>query len=728
MQEYLDGLNAEQLESVKTTEGPVRVIAGAGSGKTKALTSRYDYLVDTLGVSTENILCVTFTNKAANEMKKRIRKVLGDRDLALICTFHGFCNYLLRREIHHLNYSRRFIILDNEDSHGLLKRVFNERGISSQDSTLKKAKNEISIAKRFSRKEEYLDLMTSENDSELREKYRSASSQSDAIFYGYLYYSKKAYALDFDDLILLALHLLITFPEVLQKWASRLEYVMVDEFQDVSPNQYSLCSLLSSVHKNLFVVGDPDQTIYSFRGANVQFILDFPKHFPNTKTIVLSKNYRSSPEILNASNSLISHNVNRFEKELEATRSSGALVVYNHAKSEAAEAKWIASMIQEAIDRGAKYGNIAILYRAHFVSRSVEEALIKAKIPYTLHSGIPFYERKEIKDVLSYLRMALYADDVSFSRTVNEPPRGFGKKRMALIEAYSEQNNCSLYKALIDNLADPLIASTSVHLYVELIEKLKKLAETEPPSGLMKLALAESGYEEMLRTQGDEDRLDNIAELLSSVVDYEDEAGEEVFLEDYLALASLYSGADRKSKGDTVSLMTIHASKGLEFPIVFSCGMSEGIFPSRRVHTPREVEEERRLAYVAMTRAENLLYISDSDGWSYGGERRYPSRFIFNIKKEALDYKVELDQSLIDDAFAHITGTRPSDSRTGDLEAVDWKVGNRVKHAVLGTGTIEDIESSGSLAVWFDELDSVRHILPLNAALKKISDGTAKKE
>lgn len=400
--DIINELNEEQKEAVQTTEGYVRVIAGAGSGKTKALTNRYIYLVNTLGISTANILCVTFTNKAAREMKKRIRQKIGDNDTGLICTFHGFCRSLLKEDIYAINYPDNFIVMDTEDQDDILRIVYDESKISSKECTFSRAKDMIS--RRKSNYYEYMEYIIKIDNIELKNIYEKSKSSSDKIFWGYLYHQKKNYNLDFDDLILFSLYILENNQDIREKWQKKLQYIMVDEFQDVNGRQYSLVKILSEYNKNLFIVGDPDQTIYSWRGANVNYILKFDEEFENVKTIIMNKNYRSSKDIIDASNSLISKNIQRIDKKLEAIKLNNIPVTYNHLKDVYDEARWIANEIKNLTEKGASYKDIAILYRAHYVSRAVEEVFVKNEIPYILYSGVGFYQRKEIKDIFKLFK------------------------------------------------------------------------------------------------------------------------------------------------------------------------------------------------------------------------------------------------------------------------------------------------------------------------------------
>ncbi|SQC06515.1 ATP-dependent DNA helicase PcrA [Clostridium perfringens] len=644
--DIINGLNDAQKEAVTTTEGYVRVIAGAGSGKTSALVNRYIYLVKNLGISTSNILCVTFTNKAAKEMKKRIRSVIGDYDTGLISTFHGFCRFLLKDDIHRINYPNNFIVIDTEDINSILKIVYEQANISSREYTFSKAKEYINFRKNSSN--EYISYLLDMDNSKLKEKFLFSNDTKDRIFFGYLYQQKKNYNLDYSDLILFTLYILENYPDVKNKWQEKLQYIMVDEFQDVNSNQYNLVDILSSYHKNLFVVGDPDQTIYSWRGAKINFILNFDKYFKNTKTIVMNINYRSSKNILNASNSLISKNQERFKKDLIATKINNIPVIYNHCKNIYDESKWILNEVKKLIEQGKSYNDIVILYRAHYISRSIEECFLRNKIPYKLYSGIEFYQRKEIKDIISYLRMIVFEDDLSFIRVVNEPKRNFGKKRMEIITKYSEDNNCSLYNSLKINVENNLISKSKVNEFINLIEKYKKIYKEMKLTDLITELLNKSGYEAMLRQSGEDERLNNLAEFKNSINDYENSAGEETSLENYLQEIALLTNIDTKDNTNVIKMMTLHTSKGLEFPYVFICGLNEGIFPSYRTKTKEEMEEERRLAYVGYTRAQDALFLSDAEGINFNRLFRYPSRFIFNTDKKYLKYNIELEESLLE--------------------------------------------------------------------------------
>ena len=679
--DYLRELNHEQYRAATATEGFIRVVAGAGSGKTKTLTARYMYLVEMLGISTANILCVTFTNKAAAEMKRRIRRQLPDQDLGRITTIHGFCVGLLKEDCHVVRYPSTFIVLDEEDKESMLRSVFEDLGITSRDLTVKDAVDHIGWRKGG---RGYVKTLIGSPEA-LLDLSDAASTLKDKVMYRYFYEQRKCYGLDFDDLVYFSLYILQNDRETREKWQQRLEYIMVDEFQDIDKDQYALADILSGYHKNLFVVGDPDQTIYTWRGADVKFILEFDARHENVQTIYLNTNYRSVPQILASSNALIDKNRERLKKQLTANRSDGRKPLYFHAKTSQLEADWITANMRSLNEGGVSYSGMGVLYRAHYVSRALEESLIRNKIPYVLYSGVEFYKRKEIKDVLCYLRMVYAGDDVSFLRTVNEPRRGIGRTRITALKDYAQSNHCTLYDALMANLETELFRRCRAKEYVRLIEKYRAIFDNMDLTDLLSGILGESGYEEMLRSCGEEERLDNLAELKQAIYDFEAKAGEEVSLGNYLDHAALFTNMDQTERMQAVKLMTVHAAKGLEFPVVFLCGLSEGIFPGKRANTREKLEEERRLCYVAFTRARDRLFLSDAAGTNYDGSFRYPSRFLFNAEKENVDYAVPLDPELEDRALAQIRITEPEEGRK---EQPSELVGKRVRHPVFGEGTI----------------------------------------
>ena len=717
MGDILFGLNDEQRDAVTSTEGFVRVMAGAGSGKTRALAHRFAYLVNEVGILPANILCVTFTNKAANEMRRRIRSLTGDNDTGFISTFHGFCVAVLQEDGYFVQYPKSFLVLDNSDIDSMLKIIYEERGLTLRDMTFSNARDMIEIEKCKNRPQYYLDVIAMDTDA-LKKKYDEAVSAKDVIFYGYLYQQKKCFGLDYNDLIKFTLYIFSISDEIRLKWQQRLEYIMIDEFQDIDGLQYELMQALCAYHKNLFIVGDPDQTIYSWRGANVKHILDFDKNFPKVKTIMMMKNYRSTPEIIAAANSLIDKNTVRMKKQLIPTLPKGERVVYSHAKTTKEEANSIAERIKKLSKAGVPYGDITILYRAHYIARTIEEGLMRAEIPYTIYSGVQFFDRMEIKDALSYLRLIAYRDDLSFMRIVNTPKRNIGEKRMRFLKEYAAANGCLLYDALVKSIDEPMFANTQARRFVKLIERFSSIYHTMPASELLSAVLNESGYEEALRTEGAQDRLDNLAELKQAVYEYETGCGEESRLEDFLSHVALLTNADAAAAPNAVKLMTVHTAKGLEFPYVFICGLDEGMFPSKRTSSFEAMEEERRLAFVAMTRAEKGLYLSDAEGRGLDGSFRYPSRFVFDIDRQLMDYSTELDPALKAEAQRYISSAH--NRLKGLSRQQRLNVGDRVRHDIMGNGVIEDIdEERMAYVVKFDELPTTRKI-NFNANLKEV--------
>lgn len=705
--DLLQGLNGAQRQAVTSTEGFVRVIAGAGSGKTRALSHRFAYLVNELGILPGNILCVTFTNKSANEMRQRIHRLTGDNDTGYVNTFHGFCVSILQEDSHAVQYPKSFLVLDNGDIDSMLQLIYEERGLTLRDMTFSAARDMIEIRKLFKEPEYYRDMITLPLDT-LKEKYDQASGAGDIIFYGYLYQEKKCFGLDYNDLIKFSLYIFEEHPDIRLKWQERLEYIMVDEFQDIDQLQYDLMTVLCGYHKNLFIVGDPDQTIYTWRGANVKYLLEFDQAFPGTKTILMMENYRSTPEILAAANSLIDKNAHRVKKALLPTLPSGSPVVCHLAGSQEAEAGWIAGQIQELHRQGVPYREMAVLYRAHYVTRAVEEVLLREKVPYAIYSGVQFFDRMEIKDALSYLRMIAYQDDLSFRRVVNTPKRNLGKRRMAFLQEAAEAQGCSLYQALEDHVDGPLFQGTKAKQFLSLVKDFSQNYEGRPVSEVLSALLNASGYEAMLRTEGSQERLDNLAELKQSIYEYETTCGEEVTLPHYLNHVALFTNADTGEPGDQVKLMTVHAAKGLEFPYVFLCSMNEGIFPSRKVRTLPGMEEERRLAFVALTRAERGLYLSEADGRNFDGSPRYPSRFLLEIDPSLLSFTEPPEEGLLQEAQNFI---RHSQSLLPEEEAPTLPEGQRVRHFLFGEGTVlETDRDKGAYVIQFDGMATPRKI------------------
>ena len=734
---FLDQLNPEQRQAVTTTEGYVRVIAGAGSGKTRALTYRFAYLVNEIGILPSHILCVTFTNKAAAEMRRRIRELTGDNDTGYISTFHGFCVSVLQEDSNAVSYPKSFLVLDNSDINAMLQIIYEERGLTLRQMTFSNARDMIEIKKLFKEPHYYEDLIRMSLD-EIHQKYLAATKTDDIIFYGYLYQQKKCFGLDYNDLLKFVLYIFQTNEAIRLKWQERLEYIMIDEFRDIDMIQYEMMKALCPYHNNLFVVGDPDQTIYTWRGADIRYLLEFDKNFPGVRTIMMNRNYRSTAEILHVANSLISKNQNRMKKTLIpggeslplartallTTPSAGdtpatpPLPTYYHAVSAEDEAEWIENKIRE-LSASFKLSDIAILYRAHYLSRPIEEVFQREKIPYTLNSGVPFFDRAEIKDSLSYLRMIAYKDDLSFLRIVNTPKRNIGERRIKFLQEFVATNGGSLYEALKLNAGDELFANTKAREFIDLIEGFAATYSGMQISELFSHVMNKSGYEKQLRTEGSQERLDNLAELKQSIYEYETSCGEECTLENYLAHAALYTNADIQSSKNAVRLMTVHTAKGLEFPVVFIVGLNENIFPSKKTDSLKAMEEERRLAFVAVTRAKAQLFLTEAEGFSQAAGGRYPSRFIFDIERPLLNYVAELPPQLVTKSRAYI------DERNSILQKksalADLVPGDTVEHNILGRGKVVSVDhTAGTYTIQFDNMSTPRK-MSFKAPLKKIT-------
>ena len=717
MENILQGLNASQLEAVTSTEGFIRVIAGAGSGKTRALARRFAYLVNEIGILPGNILCVTFTNKSANEMRQRIHNLTGDNDTGYISTFHSFCVSVLQEDSHALQYPKSFLVLDNSDIDSMLKIIYEERGLTLRNMTFSKARDMIEIRKLIKEPEYYLDMLNMSLDT-LRQKYLTATEPSDIIFYGYLYQEKKCFGLDYNDLIKFTLYIFEQNEAVKIKWQQRLEYIMIDEFQDIDELQYKLMSVLCGYHKNLFIVGDPDQTIYTWRGANVRYLLDFDKIFPSVKTIMMMQNYRSTPQIVSVVNDLIDKNKFRIKKNLMPTIADGRKVICHHADTSEREAMWIAEQIQALHGEGTSYREITVLYRAHYITRIVEEVFLREKIPYAIYSGVQFFNRMEIKDALAYLRLIAYKDDLAFLRVVNVPKRNLGERRIKFLQEYAVKHQCSLYIALETNLDNEIFKGTKAAQFVALIENFAANYAERQISELLAAILNESGYEKMLRTEGSQERLDNLAELKQSVYEYETSCGEESTLEHYLSHVALFTNNDAADNSDKVKLMTVHSAKGLEFPYVFLCAMNEGVFPSKKTDTIQKMEEERRLAFVAMTRAQKGLYLSEAEGRNFDGSPRYPSRFLLDIEPALLDYTQKPQEGLIRETKDYLV---INERYLADEEnQSSLAVGQRVKHSIFGSGTVVDVDLiKAAHLVKFDNIYTPRSI-SFRAKLEKV--------
>lgn len=741
MASYLDILNPEQKEAVTSTEGYVRVIAGAGSGKTKTLAGRYAYLVDEIGISPSNILCVTFTNKAAAEMKERINSLLEHPVTNdLICTYHGFAVRVLREDIHKIEYPSSFTIMDEEDQKALLHEIYEELGIKQKEYKYSDMLRYISHAKCGQPPYEgffpfYLDNYIASADDSKSSAFFEEWDSKELVWrciMRYVQKQRKGFLLDFDDLINYCLYIFENFEDVRQKWQSRLDYIMVDETQDNNQTQWRLVDILQQKHRNLFVVGDPDQCIYEWRGANPDQLVSLDRKYKNCQTIILNRNYRSTPDILNVANAVIARNINRVPKDLSPNSSKGTKVVHYHADNEEKEGEYIVNKIAQNF----KAEDVAILYRASHQSRFIEQALIRKKIPYTVYGGVRFYERKEIKDSISYLKLAVSDDDMAFLRVINVPSRKLGKKFVENLKHIANMEGKALYPTLLNHLEDSDIGKAGAKAFVEVIEEARKMSRQENVSSIisntLQFLLDKSGLGQDVRDDGDDSRVANLNDLMQSIRTYEEVDrinGDTCSIVNYLQDISLYTNLDRKATPNSVRLMTIHQSKGLEFPVVFVIGMSDGIFPSERSIRDRKMrglEEERRLAYVAFTRAKELLFLTESEGYSFETEGdKYPSRFIFEIPKNLLMEEGELAEYLREMAERHFrlqNKTLREEEGIEDEDESPTLVNKLIVHKIFGKGIILSVEEeTDTIIIQFDKFPEPRH-LALEKTLKLISD------
>lgn len=728
MQSLLDGLNREQQQAVQHTEGPLLILAGAGSGKTKVLTVRIAYLL-AQGVNPYEILAITFTNKAAKEMKSRVEGLVGDvANRIWLSTFHSFCAKFLRFELDNfLGYNSNFTIYDTSDSQVVIKAALKALNlddkyypVGAMISAISDAKNKLMFA------------------SDYRKQARDFYQQKVADVYEYYERElRKNNALDFDDLLLVAVKLLQSNAAVLEKYSKRFKYVMIDEYQDTNHAQYLLAYLLSSHWKNIAVVGDADQSIYAWRGADIQNILDFEKDYPNCTSIKLEQNYRSTKIILDAANAVIDNNEGRPEKNLWTDKVEGAKIQHFTAQSEHEEAAFIGDTIVKKHDiHGVPYGDMAILYRTNAQSRVLEEALIKRALPYTMVGGTKFYDRKEIKDVLAYLRV-LYNpfDDLSLLRIINVPKRSIGATTVSKLQDYARENGTSLFMTLTQlHLVDTIKGKTKEKLEEFGILIFTLVAEMDDKSVLdiLESILDRTGYLAQLEESTDpqdQARAENIGELLSVAKDFQD-TNPTGTVEDFLEQVALVNDVDSFEQEESkVTLMTLHAAKGLEFPIVFLGGLEEGLFPhSRTLMNPEEIEEERRLAYVGITRAEKELYISNATTRTvFGRTSSYlPSRFIDEIPAELVD-SLRAKRRTPDDIKPTVprhmsVASRPVTKPIIRNEVIaDWKVGDTAIHSKWGNGKVVNVSGEGAgmkLTIEFPT-QGVRVVMAKFAPVKK---------
>lgn len=748
-------MNDRQAEAVQITEGPLLVMAGAGSGKTRVLTHRIAYLIDEKMVNPWNILAITFTNKAAREMKERAYALNPATQDCLIATFHSMCVRILRRDADHIGYNRNFTILDPGEQRTLMKRILKSLNLDP---------------KKWSERTILATISNAKNDLIDDVAYQALAGDlyTQIVAKCYTAYQKelrRSEAVDFDDLIMLTLRLFDQHSDILTYYQQKFQYIHVDEYQDTNHAQYQLVKLLASRFKNICVVGDADQSIYGWRGADMQNILDFEKDYPESKVVLLEENYRSTKTVLQAANNVIENNRNRRPKKLWTQNTEGEKIVYYRASDEGDEAVFVAGQIEELCKKGNAYKNIAVLYRTNAQSRTIEEALLKSNIPYTMVGGTKFYSRKEIRDVIAYLNsIANTADNISYERIINEPKRGVGPGTIEKLREFANTQDMSLLEAShhivlssIKGKAAQAIWDLATILY-NLRERLDELTITE----LVEEVLAKTGYLDALAVQGTIEsnaRIENIQEFLSVTTHFDEKEVENEetgldklvrFLNDLALIADTDDGEQNTS---AVTLMTLHAAKGLEFPVVFLIGMEENVFPlTRSLEEEAELEEERRLAYVGITRAEQLLYLTNANTRLLFGRSQYnqPSRFIREISSNLLDYRGLARPANTSFKASYVDGRTPQFSRGMSLQQAlqgeksstqplthlghrlpftnddkdkesDWSVGDLVVHKKWGTGIVLEVSGSGrgqELKIKFQEM-GLKKVLASVAPISK---------
>lgn len=700
MSSILEGLNKEQKEAVITTEGPLLILAGAGSGKTKALTHRMAYMIQEKGVSPFRMLAVTFTNKAASEMKERLQKLLGkDAKLPLMGTFHSICVQFLRRHIHHLGMDNSFSIYDGADQVALMKELFKTHHITDKQFNERAILSAISKAKsKYISPEEYA--------KDIHSTYQEIVA---TLYPKYVEALKRANALDFDDLLMKTIELFENFPEVLREYQERFQYISVDEYQDTNHVQYLLMQMLGAVHGNICVIGDDWQSIYSWRGANMQNILDFEKDYPGAKVIRLEQNYRSTKVIVEAANALIKCNDQRTDKTLWTDKEASQKIIKIEARDERDEVeRVIESILVHMQEKGVTFKDFALLYRMNAQSRILEEGMMRHGIPYRIVGGVKFYDRKEIKDVLAYLKLTLNPqDDVSLLRIINVPARKIGNKTIQQLRELALKESISLLEAAVMVVNNNLLSSAankSLENFLQIMSQLRQSNKEFPSSGVIKHVLKLAGYKDYLLdgTDEGEERFANVEELISVASKYDGlEAG--ISLATFLEEVALVSDVDGLvDTDDSVVLMTLHSSKGLEFPTVYLVGLEEGIFPTSRAQLDKEdLEEERRLMYVGMTRAREHLYVSYARSRLLYGSftNPIPSRFLDEIPGQYYEEtEGERTRSLVEDAYSDVSY---SDFDEGIEEDV-LEEGDIIEHETWGQGIIMHVQG-GIITVRFKD-------------------------
>ena len=690
----LENLNEQQIEAVKYKDGPLLVLAGAGAGKTRVLTTRIAYLIKNYGISPYNILAITFTNKAAKEMKERITNLIGDTNM-IISTFHSFGVKILRENYTELGYSNNFIIMDSDDSLTLIKKILKDMNIDPKTFNPYMIRNKISSCKNeYMLPEEYKKFVCNEEDDIVYKVYKK---YQEILF--------KNNSVDFDDLLILPIKLFTEHKDILEKYQERFKYILIDEYQDTNRVQYLLTKMISAKYKNICVIGDNDQSIYMFRGANYKNILNFEKDYKDCKTVMLEQNYRSTKTILDAANSVIKNNELRKDKNLWSVKGGGDKITYYKAYDEIDEVFYIIRKIKELTKENIPYSDIAILYRTNAQSRVFEQEMLKQNIPFRIVGSFYFYSRKEIKDLLSYLRLVLNPhDDVSLLRVINSPKRGIGLKTISDLEQIANNSNVSMYDAITEG--KPLI-------FKNIIEELREDLKSHTLTEFIDIVLEKSGLKKELEeahTLEADIRIENLEEFKSVTKTFEERVGE-ISLEEFLTEVSLVSDVEEyKDDPNRVTLMTVHSVKGLEYPYVFLAGLEEGIFPHKNCFGSKdEMEEERRLMYVAITRAKEKLFITNTKKRMIYGEESssIPSRFINEIDSNLIEIENKEEKPIV-----------KKEKNLYDKDQL-FNYGDKVEHDTYGVGVVIDV--SGSLiTVAFNKNIGIKKLLKNHKSIKKI--------
>ena len=760
MNPLLQGMNDRQAEAVQTTEGPLLIMAGAGSGKTRVLTHRIAYLIEEKMVNPWNILAITFTNKAAREMRERAIDLNPRTQDTLIATFHSMCVRILRRDADHIGYNRNFTIVDPGEQRTLMKRILKDLNVDPKKFTERTILGTISNSKN--------DLVTAESYAK-----NANDLYTEIVAKAYKRYEtelKRSESMDFDDLIMNTILLFDKNPDVLAYYQGKFQYIHVDEYQDTNHAQYQLVQLLAKRFKNLCVVGDADQSIYGWRGADMQNILDFEQDYPEAKVVLLEENYRSTKTILQAANEVINNNKKRRPKKLWTQNADGENIIYHRSGDEREEANFVAGQINHELQENKRqYSDFAVLYRTNAQSRAIEEALLKSNIPYTMVGGTKFYSRKEIRDVVAYLNViANVRDNISFERIVNEPKRGVGPKALETLRDFAAQQNVSLLEASRDVTLSSLKGKAAselfnlAHTLLNLADDVDQFTITE----LVEKVLDKTTYKKALEVQTTsleaQNRLENIEEFLTVTKSFDDKESENAVegetgldkLSRFLNDLSLVADTDSYDETSQVTLMTLHAAKGLEFPVVFLVGMEEGVFPlSRQAEDEDELEEERRLAYVGITRAEEVLYVTNASSRMLFGRSSYnqPSRFLREIDDDLLTYTGQARKANTSFNATYKSSSTSSRSQFGsgvsladaikgrksavssvgsvsarqgatDKTVGDWSIGDTAHHKKWGDGTVLDVSGTGSnmeLKIAFPEV-GLKRLLAQMAPIEKV--------